>query len=131
MADNNWVFAVGRRKTSIARIMVRKGEGTISINNKKPEEYFPTKNQVIVINQPLEATDNKDNWEFRINVEGGGFAGQAGATQHGIARALVAADPDAKTALRKGGFLTRDSRMVERKKAGQPKARKKFQFSKR
>jgi small subunit ribosomal protein S9 len=128
---DNWIFATGRRKTSVARVMVKKGNGDVLINNKNPEAYFPTKNQVVLINQPIEASANKGKWDFRITVRGGGFNGQAGAVTHGIARALAAVDPDSKKALSKSGFLTRDARMVERKKAGRPKARKKFQFSKR
>ncbi|UCB46330.1 MAG: 30S ribosomal protein S9 [Spirochaetota bacterium] len=128
---DNWIFATGRRKTSIARVMVRKGNGNVLINNKNPEDYFPTKNQVVLINQPIESSSNNGKWDFKITVRGGGFNGQAGAIRHGIARALLEADPDSKQALSKAGFLTRDARMVERKKAGRPKARKRFQFSKR
>ena len=130
MPDGN-IFATGRRKTSVARVMVRSGSGTVTINGKTPDEYFPTKSQVIKIQQPLDITDNLDKWDFSITVKGGGFSGQAGAVLHGIARALVEVDPDSKQALSNKGYLTRDSRMVERKKSGQPKARKKFQFSKR
>lgn len=111
--------------------MVRSGSGTVTINGKALAEYFPTKSQVIQIQQPLDITDNLDKWDFSITVKGGGFSGQAGAVLHGIARALVEVDPDSKQALSNKGYLTRDSRMVERKKSGQPKARKKFQFSKR
>jgi len=98
--------------------MVKRGNGTITVNGKTPETYFPTKAEVIMINQPLEISDN-------------GFSGQAGAILHGIARALVQVDPDSKPALSRNKFFTRDSRMVERKKPGRPKARKRFQFSKR
>jgi small subunit ribosomal protein S9 len=128
---DDYVKTTGRRKTSIARVMVKSGSGTITINGKSPDDYFPTKSHVIIINQPLGATDNMNKWDIRVNVKGGGFSGQAGAIRHGLARALVQVDPDSKQALGKRGFLTRDSRMVERKKAGQPKARKRFQFSKR
>jgi len=128
---DNWVFATGRRKTSVARVMIRSGEGKITINSKSPQEYFPTENEIVTIMKPLEVTDNVGKWDIRINVKGGGFTGQAGAIRHGIARALVEVDPDSKQALSKGKFLTRDSRMVERKKPGKPKARKSFQFSKR
>jgi small subunit ribosomal protein S9 len=128
---DNWIFATGRRKTSVARVMLKKGNGNILINNKNPEDYFPTKNQVMLINQPIDSSANSGKWDFKISVRGGGFSGQAGAIIHGIARALVEADPDSKQALSKAGFLTRDARMVERKKAGRPKARKRFQFSKR
>jgi small subunit ribosomal protein S9 len=128
---DNIVLTTGRRKTSIARVMIKGGAGQITINGKSPEEYFPAKGLVIIMNQPLEATDNNGKWDINITVKGGGFSGQAGAVRHGIARAIVQVDPDAKQALTKRGYLTRDSRMVERKKAGQPKARKRFQFSKR
>lgn len=128
---DDYIFATGRRKTSVARVMVKRGNGTITVNGKTPEKYFPTKAEVIMINQPLEASDNLGKWDFRITVKGGGFSGQAGAILHGIARALVHADPDSKPALSRNKFFTRDSRMVERKKPGRPKARKRFQFSKR
>lgn len=128
---DNWVFATGRRKTSVAKVMIRKGNGTILINDKTPEEYFPSKNQVVFINQPVAASANEGKWEIKIAVKGGGYNGQAGAIRHGIARVLVEVNPDSKNALSKGGYLTRDARMVERKKSGRPKARKRFQFSKR
>lgn len=128
---DNWVFATGRRKTSVARIMIRKGNGSILINEVSADDYFPSKNQVAVINQPIQASANAGKWDLQVTVKGGGYNGQAGAIRHGIARALVEVDPDSKSAISKGGYLTRDARMVERKKAGQPKARKRFQFSKR
>ena len=129
--SDNWFIATGRRKTAIARVMVKIGVGKITINGKEPETYFPTQNDVALIKQPLEISNNKEKWDFKINVIGGGFSGQAGAVMHGIARGLAKADPDSRLVLHKSGFLTRDSRMVERKKSGRPKARKKFQFSKR
>jgi len=128
---DNWVFATGRRKTSVARVMIRKGNGSILINEVSPDDYFPSKNQVAVINQPIQASANAGKWDLKVTVKGGGYNGQAGAIRHGIARALVEVDPDSKGEISKGGYLTRDARMVERKKAGQPKARKRFQFSKR
>jgi small subunit ribosomal protein S9 len=127
----NWTFATGRRKTAVARVMVKSGEGKMTINGKEPKDYFHTETDLLIINQPLEIINGKDKWDFQITVNGGGIAGQAGAVRHGIARALAEAYPDSKLALRKSGLLTRDSRMVERKKAGKPKARKRFQFSKR
>ena len=127
----DWIQATGRRKTSIARVMLKKGSGSIDINGRTPEEYFPTKNDIAIIMQPLEVTDSNGKWDIKINVKGGGASGQAGAVLHGLSRAIVKADPDSKMSLHKSGFLTRDSRMVERKKSGRPKARKKFQFSKR
>ena len=128
---DNWVFATGRRKTSVARVMIRKGNGSILVNEVSPEDYFPSKNQVAVINQPIQVSANAGKWDLKVTVTGGGYNGQAGAVRHGIARALVEVDPDSKNAISKAGYLTRDARMVERKKAGQPKARKRFQFSKR
>lgn len=128
---DNWVLATGRRKTSVARVMIKKGNGSILINESPPDEYFPSKNQVVIINQPIAASANSGKWDMKITVKGGGYNGQAGAIRHGISRALVEVDPDSKNALSKGRYLTRDARMVERKKAGRPKARKKFQFSKR
>jgi small subunit ribosomal protein S9 len=123
--------STGRRKTAVAKVWVKPGDGKIFVNGKTAEEYFPTQNDVMIIYQPLEATDNRGKWEFRVVVTGGGTSGQAGAVRHGISRALALADPESRKALRKGGYLTRDSRMVERKKSGRPKARKRFQFSKR
>ena len=128
---DNWVFATGRRKTSVARVMIRSGEGNVIINNHTPQEYFPTQNEIATLMKPLEVTDNIGKWDINIIVKGGGFTGQAEAVRHSIARALLEVDPDSKQALSKGKFLTRDSRMVERKKPGRPKARKNFQFSKR
>jgi small subunit ribosomal protein S9 len=128
---DNLVMATGRRKTAVAKVSVKAGDGRIIVNGKSAEVYFPTQNDVMLINQPIEATDNKGKWDFQVVVSGGGSSGQAGAVRHGIARALTQADPDSRKALRKGGYLTRDSRMVERKKCGRPKARKRFQFSKR
>lgn len=129
--DDTWIFATGRRKTSVARVMVKTGTGKIFINGRKPEEYFKTLNHLVLIREPLEITDNLDKYDFKIRVRGGGLSGQAGAIRHGIARAIAEIDPDSRLSLRKGGFLTRDARMVERKKPGKPKARKSFQFSKR
>lgn len=130
MPDNQ-ALTTGRRKTSVARVKVKGGSGKITINGRNPEEYFPTRSHVIIIQKPLEVTDNLGKLDVSVNVRGGGFSGQAGAITHGIARAILQLDPDSKTALSKNGFLTRDSRMVERKKPGRPGARKRFQFSKR
>ena len=127
----DWVQATGRRKTSIARVMLKKGSGKIEINGRAPEKYFPTENDIALMIQPLEVTDSTGKWDIKINVRGGGPSGQSGAILHGLSRAIVKVDPDSRISLRKSGFLTRDSRMVERKKSGRPKARKKFQFSKR
>lgn len=111
--------------------MIRKGNGSILINEVSPDDYFPSKNQVAVIHQPLQVSANTGKWDLKVTVKGGGYNGQAGAIRHAIARALVEVDPDSKNAISKSGYLTRDARMVERKKSGQPKARKRFQFSKR
>jgi small subunit ribosomal protein S9 len=121
----------GRRKTSVARVYIREGAPGIKVNGRSLEEYFPLPALRDVIKQPLAVTSNEDKLNILINVRGGGITGQAGAIRHGIARALVALDESNRPALKANGFLTRDARMVERKKYGQPGARKKFQFSKR
>ncbi|MGB9664214.1 MAG: 30S ribosomal protein S9 [Ignavibacteria bacterium] len=124
-------IAVGRRKTSVARVVIRPGSGKITVNGKDIEEYFPTKFDSMKAQEPLKAVDAVGKYDFLINVNGGGTTGQVGAISLGIARALVLVNPDYRPTLRKLGYLTRDPRMVERKKYGQPKARKRFQFSKR
>lgn len=124
-------LATGRRKTSTARVYVRPGNGSFTINGREPDTYFSTQDHVYVVNQPLQVADALDKYDVQVNVRGGGKAGQAGAIRHGLARALVKADETNQSVMRANGFLTRDSRMVERKKYGQPGARKKFQFSKR
>jgi small subunit ribosomal protein S9 len=121
----------GRRKTAVARVYLREGDGKITINGRPAEEYFDDPTNIFMLKQPLDVTDNTNKFDLVINVYGGGNTGQAGACRHGIARALVAYNEDNKPALQANGFMTRDSRMVERKKFGQPGARKKFQFSKR
>lgn len=123
--------AIGRRKTSTARIYLSEGSGNITINNKKANDFFKKDTLFNMINEPLIASDMKDKFDIKINVEGGGVSGQIGAIQLGISRAILKYDASHKPALKKEGLLTRDSRMVERKKPGQPKARKRFQFSKR
>jgi small subunit ribosomal protein S9 len=125
------IHAIGRRKTSIARIYMEPGKGTITVNNKDYKEYFPTLPLQYLINQAQETVNMKEVFDITVNVEGGGFKGQAEAIRLGIARALVKADETSKPALRAKGLMTRDPRMVERKKSGQKKARKRFQFSKR
>lgn len=124
-------IAVGRRKTSVARVVIRPGSGKIVINDKDINEYFPTKFDTLKATEPLKVVDAQGKYDFLINVQGGGITGQVGAVSLGIARALVLVNPDYRPTLRKLGYLTRDPRMVERKKYGQPKARKRFQFSKR
>ncbi|MFW5850563.1 MAG: 30S ribosomal protein S9 [Spirochaetota bacterium] len=122
---------VGRRKTSVARVYLEQGSGKITVNGRDLAEYFPNRVHAYICEQPLEVTDNKGKYDITINVTGGGLSGQAGAARHGLSRALVRLDGTNQTALKSNGFLTRDPRMVERKKYGQPGARKKFQFSKR
>jgi small subunit ribosomal protein S9 len=121
----------GRRKTSVARVRLVPGSGKVVVNDRTVEEYLSVPNQRTIALQPLAATQNADKFDVFISVNGGGVSGQAGAISHGIARALLKASPDLKAALRDKGYLTRDSRMKERKKYGQPGARKRFQFSKR
>lgn len=127
----NTIFATGRRKTSVARVRLVKGSGKIIINKKEINEYFPAGNFEMVIRQPLDAIDFKNDYDIKVRVNGGGLTGQAGAIRHGIARALDFLDEKNHAPLKEKKFLTRDPRMVERKKYGQKKARKKFQFSKR
>lgn len=127
----NLSIGTGRRKTSVARVFLREGNGTIIINGKKLESYFSSPQQVFIVNQALDVTDSHGKFDLLVNVIGGGFRGQAEAIRHGLSRALVLNDDSNLPSLRANGFLTRDSRMVERKKYGQRKARRKFQFSKR
>ncbi len=129
MAD--FIQATGRRKESIARIILKKGSGKISINKKTPEQYFKRESLEMMIKQPLEVIGAESDFDIYVNVQGGGVTGQAGASRHGLARALVLFDESNRSVLKKNGFLTRDSRMKERKKYGQRGARRKFQFSKR
>jgi small subunit ribosomal protein S9 len=130
-AKVNAFLGTGRRKNSVARVCLTPGTGKISINDRTVDDYLSVPNQRVVALQPLEATQSAGKFDVVISVNGGGVSGQAGAISHGIARALLKASPDLKGALRDRGFLTRDSRMKERKKYGQPGARKRFQFSKR
>ena len=128
---SNQVYSTGRRKVSIAKVWVSNGSGNIIINKKKIEDYFPDKALRMIINQPLEVAKKSDSVDLKITVLGGGLSGQAGAIKHGLSRALTLIDPNTKDTLKKNGFLTRDSRTVERKKYGRQKARRSFQFSKR
>ena len=125
------VYSTGRRKESIAKVRLSSGSGNIIINKKKIEDYFPDKALRMIINQPLEVSKKTDSVDLKITVLGGGLSGQAGAIKHGLSRALTLIDPNTKDTLKKNGFLTRDSRTVERKKYGRAKARRSFQFSKR
>ncbi|MCL1818278.1 MAG: 30S ribosomal protein S9 [Spirochaetaceae bacterium] len=121
----------GRRKTAVARVYIVPGSGKITINGKELPRYFVNKEHAYMVMQPLAVTANETAFDVEVNVSGGGLTGQAGAIRHGIARALAAHDAVNLPSLRANGFLTRDSRMVERKKYGQRKARRRFQFSKR
>jgi len=127
----NLGIGTGRRKTSVARVYVRDGSGKITINGKGLTEYFPLGEHAIMIRQPLIVTANENKYDILINVYGGGCHGQAGACRHGLSRALCQVDHTNYTSLRSNGYLTRDSRMVERKKFGHAGARRRFQFSKR
>jgi small subunit ribosomal protein S9 len=124
-------YGTGRRKTSVARVWVRPGSGRIVVNRRTFEDYFPRETLRMIIAQPLEITNTASQFDVLATVKGGGPTGQAGAVRHGLARALVALDETLRGALKKAGFLTRDPRMRERKKYGQPGARQKFQYSKR
>ena len=124
-------YGTGRRKMSAARIYLRPGRGEIMVNTKTFDEYFPNEMLKMIIRQPLVITETADKFDVLVRVRGGGPAGQAGALSHGIARALLEYNPELRAKLKEAGFLTRDPRKVERKKYGQPGARKRFQFSKR
>ncbi len=124
-------LGTGRRKTSVARVRLAVGSGKIMVNGRAFETYFPTDTLRSIVTLPLTVTDNISKFDVRVNVAGGGPSGQAGAVRHGIARALLEADINTRPTLKTNGLLTRDSRMKERKKYGQPGARKRFQFSKR
>ena len=124
-------YGTGRRKTSVARVYLRPGSGKIVVNRRDFDEYFPNQVLKMVIRQPLLVTETADKFDILINVNGGGQTGQAGAIRHGISRALLEFNGELRPQLKSVGFLTRDARKVERKKYGQPKARKRFQFSKR
>ena len=125
------INAVGRRKAAIARVFVKEGTGVITINKRKLEDYFPNPILEFIVKQPLNTVDAVEKYDIKVNLVGGGFTGQAEALRLAIARALVKINAEDKPALRAAGFITRDPRSVERKKPGRPKARKRFQFSKR
>lgn len=125
------INALGRRKSAVARIYVTEGTGKITINKRDITEYFPSPILQYVVKQPLQLLEALEKYDIKVNVFGGGFTGQSQAVRLGIARALVKINADDKKALRAEGFMTRDSRAVERKKPGRPKARRRFQFSKR
>jgi small subunit ribosomal protein S9 len=127
----NLGIGTGRRKTAVARVYVREGVGKIAVNGKELDKYFPQGEHALMVRQPLMVIDGENKFDVLINVYGGGIHGQAGACRHGLARALCQVDQSNYTSFRANGYLTRDSRMVERKKYGQRGARRRFQFSKR
>lgn len=129
--NENVYYATGKRKTSIARVWLKPGNGNISINRLSQDEYFKLDSAKIVLNQPLVLSENSDKFDVTVTVKGGGISGQAGAIRHGIAKAIALADPELRISLRKAGFITRDPRIKERKKYGQKSARARYQFSKR
>lgn len=124
-------YGTGRRKRAVARVWIKQGNGNITVNREKAEEYFKYPVALKMIKDPLALTNMLTSFDVFATVKGGGILGQAGALRHGITRALIKLNPDLKPALKKAGFVTRDPREVERKKYGRPKARKRFQFSKR
>lgn len=124
-------YGTGRRKTSTARVFLRPGTGNVTVNDKTIDQYFFDETHRMIVKQPLQASDTHNKFDVLVIVRGGGMRGQAGAVQHGIARALIEFSSELRPVLKKAGFLTRDPRMKERKKYGQPGARKRFQFSKR
>lgn len=130
MADIQY-YGTGRRKTSTARIFMRPGSGSITVNKREFHSYFPNEALQMIIRQPLNLTETTDKFDIVVNVDGGGTAGQAGAVRHGITRALMEFNGDLRPTLKKAGLITRDPRQKERKKYGQKGARKRFQFSKR
>lgn len=131
MENSNIYYATGKRKTSVARVWIKAGKGEILVNKRSLDNYFPRESLRAIAISPLQFLPDRENFDININVKGGGISGQAGAIRHGIAKALVNLDESLRPKLKKEGMLTRDPRQVERKKYGQPKARKKFQFSKR
>lgn len=131
MAAEKFFYATGRRKTSAARVFLKPGKGQITINGKKADDYLRRLQSRMVIQQPIDLLNQTDKFDLKITVAGGGESGQAGAIRHGITRALIAFNPEFKTVLKKAGYVTRDPRMVERKKYGLAGARRRFQYSKR
>ena len=129
--NGKYYYGTGRRKSSVARVFMAKGDGKIVVNDKAFEVYFSRPTNCMIVRQPLELTEHLTSFDIMVNVSGGGETGQAGAVKHGITRALMDFNPDLKPALRAAGFVTRDAREVERKKCGFRKARRRKQFSKR
>ena len=124
-------YATGKRKNAVARVWIKPGKGTVTVNGREFATYFARPVLQIIVKQPIVATERTDQYDVTVTVAGGGLSGQAGAVRHGISKALNFFEPGLRPVLKKGGFLTRDSRVVERKKYGKAKARKSFQFSKR
>jgi len=131
MAETHPIYATGKRKTAVARIWLKPGSGTLTGNEKPADEYFERMTSRMVARQSLELLEFADKYEIRATVAGGGHSAQAEAVRHAISRALIAEDPERRRALKRAGYLTRDARKKERKKYGQPGARKRFQYSKR
>ena len=131
MAETSYNYGTGRRKTSVARVFIRPGKGKFIVNDKALDEYFARETGRMVVRQPLVLTDHLQTFDIKVNVDGGGESGQAGAVRHGLTRALIEYDPALKPALSKAGLVTRDAREGERKKVGLHKARRAKQFSKR
>jgi small subunit ribosomal protein S9 len=127
----NWNYGTGRRKSSVARVFIRKGSGNIVVNGKPVDEYFGRQTSIMIVRQPLLLTNHGETFDIKVNVHGGGESGQAGAVRHGITRALIDYDATLKPDLSHAGFVTRDAREVERKKVGLHGARRRKQFSKR
>ena len=127
----NWNYGTGRRKSSVARVFLKKGSGQITVNDRPVSEYFGRQTSIMIVRQPLLLTNNDASFDIRVNVRGGGESGQAGAVRHGITRALIDYDAALKPELARAGFVTRDAREVERKKVGVHGARRRKQFSKR
>ncbi len=130
MAEQKY-YATGKRKTSIARVWMKPGTGEITVNKRTIDEFFGRETSKMMVRQPLELTDNVGKFDIFVNVTGGGISGQAGAIKHGITKALLEVNPELRGVLKKAGFITRDSRVKERKKYGRAAARRSFQFSKR
>ncbi|GGE45961.1 30S ribosomal protein S9 [Agaricicola taiwanensis] len=124
-------YATGKRKDAVARVWIKPGKGTVTINGRAVEVYFARPVLRMILQQPLEIANRKDQYDITVSVAGGGLSGQAGAVRHGLSKALTNFEPELRAVLKKEGFLTRDSRVVERKKYGRAKARRSFQFSKR
>jgi small subunit ribosomal protein S9 len=131
IAKDRGFYATGRRKEAVARVWIKPGSGTVMINGRSMDEYFGRETSKMIIHQPLQLLEQVGKLDMTINVVGGGLSGQAGAIRHGLSRALCVLNPEFRPPLKKAGFLTRDPRAVERKKYGQPGARRRFQFSKR